>query len=208
MSVIKTTIVDKRHKPGEVVEVDLHLNLTADDLFETELVWGPNRLSAIQRLYLGGYPSEQMPQHYHWNWIIKGKNLKLLAYRCLGIRCEGEMQGMMMVNLGGHFARLDPDRGKPILYIEYLESAPWNVIPFVSKPRFGGIGTRFFDAAVRTSEEEGFEGRVGLHSLPQTEEFYGAVCGMTPNDPDPNHQGLRYFELTQEQARKFLRGDL
>jgi len=206
VSIIKTTIVDKRPEPDEVVEADLHLEFTPDDLFQTELAWGPVRLSAIQRLYSGGFPAEQMPQHYHWNWASKGKNLRLLAYRCFGIRCEGEVQGLMMMNLAGHFAQLDPDRGKPILYIDYLESAPWNVVPFTSKPRFGGIGTRLFDVAVRTSEDEGFAGRVGLHSLPQTELFYNAVCGMTPGDPDPNYQGLRYFEFTREHARKYLHG--
>ena len=80
MSIIKTTIVDKRPEPDEVVEADLHLELTPDDLFQTELAWGPVRLSAIQRLYSGGFPAEQMPQHYHWNWASKGKNLRLLEW--------------------------------------------------------------------------------------------------------------------------------
>ena len=34
------------------------------------------------------------------------------------------------------------------------------------RPQFDAVGTRLIEAAVRKSIEEGFKGRVGLHSLP------------------------------------------
>jgi hypothetical protein len=55
-----------------------------------------------------------------------------------------------------------------------------------------------------TSEEEGFRGRVGLHALPQAEQFYERGCGMTAVGPDPTKQNLLYFELTSERASELL----
>lgn len=39
-------------------------------------------------------------------------------------------------------------------------------------PRLRGVGTALVTAAVALSEDEGFKGRIGLHSLPQAEDFY------------------------------------
>jgi hypothetical protein len=60
------------------------------------------------------------------------------------------------------------------------------------------------EAAIRFSLNEGFDGRVGLHSLPQAESFYENVCGMTRGELDPLYEGLRWFELTSTNAKKFL----
>ena len=43
-----------------------------------------------------------------------------------------------MVKLAGKEARLDPDAGKPLVYIDYLESAPWNLATIVDAPLYGG----------------------------------------------------------------------
>lgn len=49
----------------------------------------------------------------------------------------------------------------------------------------------------------GFGGRIGLHSLPQAETFYRDW--MTDFGRDPQHQGLRYFEMSESQPQAFLR---
>ena len=49
-----------------------------------------------------------------------------------------------------------------------------------------------------------FQGRVGLHSLPQANGFYANTCGMTDLGPDPHHRELRYFEMTPVQAQEFI----
>ena len=57
----------------------------------------------------------------------------------------------------------------------------------------------------RRDSRRGSDARVGLHSLPQADGFYTNTCGMTDLGTDPEHEGLRYFEMTPEQARAFVR---
>jgi hypothetical protein len=42
-------------------------------------------------------------------------------------------------------------------------------------------------------------GRVGLHALPQAETFYERL-GMTKFEPELEHEGLAYFEISSEVA--------
>jgi hypothetical protein len=60
------------------------------------------------------------------------------------------------------------------------------------------------EATVRFSIDEGFKGRVGLHSLPHSEAFYIDECGMTPGERDSKKQNLLWCEFTPEQAQNFL----
>ena len=52
--------------------------------------------------------------------------------------------------------------------------------------------------------DEGFAGRVGLHSLPQSEGFYEGTCRMTRGEIDMKYEGLRWFEFTGSGAKEFL----
>ena len=71
-------------------------------------------------------------------------------------------------------------------------------------PRYHGVGSILIKAAVALSEDSEFHGRIGLHSLPQANDFYANTCGMTDLGIDPDYEGLRYFEMTPEQARAFV----
>lgn len=84
-----------RRKTGELVDALLHVDLHAAKLVETENEWGPLRRDAARRLLKAGH-ADLVPRHWHWNWESKSQKLKLLAYRCFGIECEGKMQGLMM----------------------------------------------------------------------------------------------------------------
>ena len=75
----------------------------------------------------------------------------------------------------------------------------------VNTPRHGLVGRVLIATAVQLSQEEGFKGGVGLHALPQAETFYARQCGMTDLGKDMRKEGLRYFEMTPEQAADFLR---
>lgn len=192
-----------RHRDKTVVEADLHTDLAPSILSDAEKEWGPIRISTARELQRQGRTSE-IPQHFGWDWGAKSGKLQLLAYRSLGIECAGKWQGLMMVRLSGKVARLDPDRGKDIVYVEYLESAPWNLAMMVGAPEYGGIGSVLMSTAVQLSMDEGFHGRIGLHALPQAEEFYRDVCGMHCCGPDASYQDLPYYEMTRDGAARFL----
>jgi len=57
--------------------------------------------------------------------------------------------------------------------------------------------------AVQLSHDEGFHGRIGLHALPQAEEFYRDKCGMQCCGEDPSYEDLPYYEMTREIAMRF-----
>jgi len=59
-------------------------------------------------------------------------------------------------------------------------------------------------AAIQLSLDEGFRGRIGLHSLPQAEAYYAHI-GMASLGPDRNKQDLVYFEMTPQLAAAFLK---
>lgn len=112
-----------------LVNAVLHVDLGELDLIEVEIIWAPARLRGLLNLRQRGIT--QLPQHVHWNWALKAvSHSHLLAYRSIGIEADGKMQGLMMVLLAGKTARLDPDIGKPLVYVDFLETAPWNAKEF------------------------------------------------------------------------------
>ena len=180
----------------------LHTDLAPAALIEAEKEWGPLRRDAARKLLQAGR-SQEVPLHWHWDWGVKSQNLQFLAYRCFGIECVSKMQGLLMVVVAGKQARLDPDVGKPLVYIDYLETAPWNVIPLVDVPQYSGVGMVLMRTAVQLSYDEGFHGRVGLHALAQAEEFYRDKCETQGCGLDQAYQNLPYYEMTREIARRF-----
>jgi hypothetical protein len=116
----------------------------------------------------------------------------------------------MKLDIATRSSRLSAQKGKPVIYVDYIETAPWNVKFLMKalgkKPQFGSVGTRLIEAAVRKSIEEGFKGRVTLHSLPGAERFYLDVCGMTALERDPDKEDLLWCEFTPEQAKQFIGG--
>ena len=110
----------------------------------------------------------------------------------------------MMMDIASRFAKLSPDVGKQLVYVDYLEAAPWNVRPLTDKPRLSGVGVVLMRAAVQLSIDEGFRGRLGLHSLPQAEEFYRDKCGMRFLENDPHYEDLPYYEFSRKSAKTFV----
>lgn len=90
--------------------------------------------------------------------------------------------------------RLPGEKRKPIVYVDYVETAPWNVKNLMKagggKPQFATEATRLVEAAVCKSLEVRFKRGVALHSLPGAERFYLAGCGMTAHEQDPDKENL------------------
>jgi hypothetical protein len=192
----------KASKGDDLVDAELIDELSKDDLVRAHLDWAPVRLEALKRLHEAKRP---WPEHWHWDWSKKADMLDFLAYRCMGIEQGGRMQGLMMLSTLVAKGRLEGQIGKAILYIEFLETAPWNMRELAGTPLFLGVGVRLLEAAAEFSVAEGFGGRVGLHSLPQSDDFYRKY--MTDMGLDSSQsQGLRYFEMSAEQMRYFVEG--
>jgi len=191
------------NESGQLAPAVFHDEMRPDQFLNAEATWGPQRAAALQRLITARAPAHTIPQHWHWDWGRKAQRLNLLVYRGFGIEAGGQWQGLMLTSSAGHVARLPPDETKPLVYVEFVEAAPWNVIPFATSPKYKGIGIQLFEAAVRQSVAEGFKGRLGLHALRDAETFY-SHRGMTNVGPDAQHQDLTYFELTAIAATSFL----
>lgn len=191
-----------RRAGNQLVTAQILPIVSAPELIAVEAEWGKYRAGDKQS---GNPAGKGIPEHNHWNWAEKSSDLRFTAYRCLGIECEGDVQGLILVSTLAASGRHKKHLGKPVLYVKYLESAPWNLSDYVGdERRFAGVGTQLIRIAISVSFEEEFRGRIALHSLPQSEGFYGRF--MTDLGVDPAVEGLRYFEMTEEQVQNFLKG--
>jgi hypothetical protein len=129
----------------------------------------------------------------------------LSGVRLFGIEVGGEWQGLLLAECTGYRSRLETPL-KEIVYIEYVETAPWNwPLPRIDQePRHRAVGPQLVEMAIRWSMQVGFKGRVGLHSLPQAEEFYRDHCLMTDLGLDASYEDLCYFEMTEPNAESYL----
>ena len=178
---------------GGLISADLYDSILPKHLDDHEQQWQP--LTASQET-----------EHGHWDWRRKMAYYSAqLCYQSFAIECSGTTQGLMIVNTMER-GRIRSQANKHLVYVEYLEAAPWNR---GSTPTYKGIGTVLIAAAIQLSIEEGNRGRIGLHSLPQADSFYRDRCGMTDLGPDASYDPkvpLRYFEMTEAQAVSYLKG--
>ena len=192
---------------NKFIKATFHENVTPAQLTDAESQWKPFRDDAVERLITGGRTKKEvygLIQHSHWNWVNKAQALRagLLSIKCVGIEVEGEWQGLAMVDLDSHYSEMNPDKGKPLVYVEFLESAPWNLREMCDYPRFKLIGTRLMEAIVKLSINEGFHGRVGLFALPRAEYFYEKLWMV--HVEGAIRYGMKLYEMTRENVLTFL----
>jgi hypothetical protein len=187
------------------VPAELFDDITEDHLAMWRTTWVPRVAEAVARLQQRQVPLDKWPQDLHWDWDSKTEwSRGRLALQRYSLVCEGNLQGLMLLSVTP-FARLQSQFGKHLAYIEFVSTAPWNRPVLTDSRVFRGVGVTLVRAAVEVSKAESFRGRLGLHSLPQADRFYAEVCGMTRLGPDPAHEGLIYFEMTETQAAAFCR---
>jgi hypothetical protein len=173
-----------------------------DYIVQTSLKWAEQRQDFKRKRLAAGL---SFPEHSHWDWSKKAQSSSD-SQTIFAIKYEDDIQGLMLVDYATQRAKLPPDEEKSILYIDYIESAPHN--QYETPTRFKWVGVNLLRVAIQYSIDKMCEGRIGLHALPQAENFYQNKCGLTPVWKDPQHQNLLYFEFTQKQSQNFLSNNI
>lgn len=194
---------------GESVQADFIEDVNSELIAATEELWGPKSARLRAEALARGIPEEDLPlDHEHWDWRKKIKLAKP-GSRFLGVSWEKQVQGLMKITPGGP-CRLQEQSGQALVYIDYIEIAPWNLPVLAEFPRFRRIGSYFIEAAIEISHENGCDGRIGLHSLKKAEGFYESCgmrnCGMEKLGYSLKGLEYSYFEMTPIQARSFVEG--
>lgn len=136
----------------------------------------------------------------NWNWDYK---LRLATteerFEAYVVEQDNVVHGVVLIETQWHRSQLNYgeattlENRQPLVYVEYLASAPWNRRSLEDPPFFTGIGGVMLAFARQRSVALGYGGRVGLHSLPHAEAFYRRY-NMPNYGPDPEKDGLVYFE--------------
>jgi hypothetical protein len=191
-----------RHK-GEFELARVIRELDAENLKDFEQHWQPMLKDRRAEFEDQHAAAEGNVQDWHWDWIGKAMVARAaMGQETFGIECDGHTQGLMLVDFT-RFAQLEPHQNRELVYVELLAAAPWNRHRTVPKPQYKGVGRILIATAISLSVEQGFEGRIGLHSLPQSESWYRDVAGFTDVEYDYRKK-LRYFEMTATQAATFV----
>ncbi|MCI0378188.1 MAG: hypothetical protein L0215_11330 [Gemmataceae bacterium] len=190
-------LIDGRAPDRTAVEAYVYRDYPSSELEVIESRWAEAReQSAKAGLAAGLAPLE----HSHWDWRNKADSVEAGRHMLVAVECAGEPQGIMAVLRMPQPSKLSEEH---LVYVDYVESAPWNLKVSDGSPRFLGVGTILIAESVRLSLEMGLGGRLGLHSLPQAEAFYRR-CGMTCVGQDPAYYDLSYFEFVGRQATDWL----
>lgn len=202
---LKVTLLDTA--TGEPREAELLSSITEAQLTDVEGEWKPALYDRFREFKRAGKPPAAWPgaENRHWDWRQKVEMLQgLLSHDGYCLTCQGMTEGLMLIDTSSYRCRLPENEKRNLVYIDYVENAPWNRPELEQVPRYRGIGSILVGAAVERSIAEEFKGRIGLHALPQAEAFYSTTCGMTDLGPDTAKQGLRYYEMTAAQAEAFI----
>ncbi len=171
--------------------------------------WRPILTAKIDELKRSGHytrdgVAEFNVEDAHWVWHEKAQERAgQLQWESFSIRCAGKTQGLMYLDMLRR-CRLPSQHNLHLVYIDLLATAPWNRPRLTSQPMYRGVGNVLMLEAILHSHAEGFGGRIGLHSLPNAEEFYRVEWQMEALGPDPAYGGLTYFEMTTKRATEFV----
>lgn len=191
-------------KKGLVVG-ELWDTITARQVEDWAQKWVPAQKASEESYAQAKADFPLLRESNHWDWGKKVDVTKdLLAISGFSVMCSGVTQGLMLLDTI-RSCKLSQQSGKPLVYIEFLETAPWNRPGSVSsEAQLRNVGSILVRAAIELSLQEDFKGRIGLHSLPQSNTWYEKFCGMTDLGADAQKQSLHYFEMSPEQALAFI----
>jgi len=184
----------RNRQTGEQIAAQLELHVSKEQIAETECEWTGYRSSVpVETL-------SAIPESNDWNWLAKYEASLQGLTQFLGIRLEGKLQGMLQLDLVPRASRTNRYSVDHVLYVEYLETAPWNQKAYMDRhARFGGVGLELILGAIEMSVAHGCHGSLGLHSLPGALGFYLSLR-FKDYGPDSSEEGLHYLELSPSDA--------
>jgi GNAT superfamily N-acetyltransferase len=136
-----------------------------------------------------------------WDWVAFVEEGQARQGRlCLALDLAGAVEGFIDVATSyaaAEWSRVSP--GKAMVYVEHLAVAPENRPAPMGARRVPGVGNILVMTARALARNLGYDGRVGLHSAPEAEDFYRRV-GFTELTRERCIDGeWLYFEIAGEQ---------
>lgn len=185
---------------GQEESADIFYGLDEKNYSDFEKLWKPALDRRRAEFADWDAAAKGNVQDAHWDWLGKAKAEG--RYEAFAIECDGQTQGMMLIDIAPRFARLKSHLGLELSYVELIASAPWNRKDFSDKPKYKGAGLALMGTAVSFSVDLEAQGRLALHSLPESETWYHDL-GFTDCGYD-TEKDMRYFELTSEKAAELF----
>ena len=137
-------LADGQTDPPILVSAVVIRDLPAPCLEKIEKVWMPAREQAARIFHQAGEGGE----HGHWDWRNKVWSAESGRHRLMSVECRDDAQGLMAVLSSPRSAVIKTARS-PVLYVDFLETAPWNLKGLPTRPRFLGVGTILIAEAVK-----------------------------------------------------------
>ena len=203
---------------GEFEEARLYHAITQNHVDSVERAWKPilqKHLSDLKKKHHFGTSKcnkamlfdelgALMIQDADWDWGNKHNLLSAsFGYLSCAIECNGEIQGLGYFDISqAHKSRIITTKPTPIAYVEFIACAPWNRAE-ISQQLYSGVGIALITHAIDVSMNEGMNGCIGLHSLPQAEKFYAKKCRMNDFGID-KAKNMKYFEMSDENVANWL----
>lgn len=138
-----------------------------------------------------------------WPWRAQIESALVEDGRhCLVVERGARREALMSLTLDR--SRLITEPSRAIVYVEYIAVAPENLPPPIGTKAIRGLGALLMREAMRFSLQLGLEGRVGLHSKPESEGFYRGL-GMRDVLREETADGTwLYFESEPSAALRLL----
>lgn len=184
---------------GSFEPASIFQGLDEKNLTDFEKVWKPELQRRAAEFANWEERAKGNVQDSHWDWVKKAKAEG--QFDSFAIECGDMTQALMLIDRRPHRARLC-NQYVELCYVELIASAPWNRIKFGSEPKYKGGGRALIATAISLSVELEQNGRLGLHSLPESMSWYCSL-GFTDCGFDEAKE-MQYFELTENAAEAFL----
>ena len=206
-SIIESIYIFNR-RTVKLVKAELWHEITKKNISDSRKEWEPYHEWVRDQFKALGIDEDRWPESGHWQWEKKFNEQQRLSTQdnvSFAIVADDMTQAMIYANLTttGESSRLSNAEHSSI-YVDALEVAPWNYPNLVNDaPLYAHCGSLLMYAAIKMGMYKGTNGRVGLHSLPQANEFYEHI-GMDNFGVDKEKENMNYFEFTPKKAKNYI----